>query len=100
MKAGIIMKNLLKELWYGNLNPNEDIFEETPEEKKTQKEYWECTEQFETLLPKDLQTLYEKREDLATDLRVAIETNAFVNGFCLGTKLMIEVFENNKKRKA
>ena len=93
------MKHLLKELWYGNLTPCEDLCLETPAEKELQKKFWECTEKLEAMLPKEVVLLYKKREDLATDIRVTMETNAFINGFCLGIQLMTEVFGTNAQRK-
>ena len=91
------MQNLLKALWYGNLNPCEDFSQKTPNEKKTFQKYYEYTEKLEALLSKDLLELFEKREDLATDIHVEAEANAFINGYCLATMLMIEVFEQSAK---
>lgn len=90
------MKKMIRELWYGNINPSENFFSETPNEKRTRRNLEECTDKFEALLSKELMELFEKREDLAADMRSATETNIFIKGFCLGARMMIEVYENDE----
>ncbi|MBO5295333.1 MAG: hypothetical protein J6B71_08850 [Clostridia bacterium] len=94
------MKEIIKELWYGNLNPSEELFLKTAKEKGEYKKFQECTEKFEAMLSKELLELFEKREDLAAGVRSMIESKIFINGFCLGAKTVIEVYQNNKSDNA
>ena len=86
------MKNLLHELWFGNIRPfaNPPLHPEITQKlasqltQKREKLLSELTEQQVKLLAE-----YECASEEITSLA---EANAFEEGFRLGAKLMIEVF--------
>ena len=90
------MKNLLHELWFGNVRPfaNPPLHPEITQNlasqltQKREKLLSELTEQQVKLLAE-----YECANEEITSLA---EANAFSEGFRLGVELMIEAMINNK----
>ena len=89
------MKNLLHELWFGNIRPfanpplHPEITQKLASQLSQKREMLlaELTEQQVKLLAE-----YECASEEITSLA---EANAFSEGFCLGVELMIEVMKGN-----
>ena len=89
------MKNLLHELWFGNVRP----FANPPADTKTtQKLALRLSQKRDLLLAQltEQQTkLLAEYECASEEITSFAEANAFAEGFCLGVGLMIEVMKGN-----
>ena len=88
------MKNTIKELWYGNALPNQG--EMNTEYRALLREYIRCSEKYEPMLSKETFDLICEQKEIASQMGGALEAEAFVKGFCLGARLMIEVYRNDE----
>ena len=82
------MDNILTELWYGNVAPWE-------QSNRLDREYKELTEllcrnrdRLTEGLTEAQKELLDKYDDCQNELNAKTEKNAFVQGFCLGTRLL------------
>ncbi|AZS13974.1 hypothetical protein EI981_05585 [Paenibacillus lutimineralis] len=86
------MKNIIEELYYGNLHPEEGIVPTDPEyrplNRKVSKLIEEAKERFSE---NDFATL-EQVLDLTSDSRSMVTSASFVEGFRMGALVMVEVF--------
>ncbi len=81
--------NILQELWYGNIRPNEDKVI-TYEEKKLIELIAKHHETLSSSLKNDDLVVFEKYVDCFTEYASMIEAQAFEIGFKLAVKLMKE----------
>ena len=82
------MDNILEELWYGNVAPWE-------QSNRCDREYKELTEllhrnrdKLSEGLTEAQKELLDKYDECQNELNAKTEKNAFVQGFCLGTRLL------------
>ena len=82
------MDNILTELWYGNVAPWE-------QSNRLDREYKELTEllcrnrdRLTEGLTEAQKELLDKYDECQNELNAKTERNAFVQGFCLGTRLL------------
>ena len=82
------MDNILEQLWYGNVAPWE-------QSNRLDREYKELTELLHRNRDKLTEGLTEAQKELLdqydecqSELNAKTERNAFVQGFCLGTRLL------------
>ena len=82
------MDNILTELWYGNVAPWE-------QSNRLDREYKELTEllcrnrdRLTEGLTEAQKELLDKYDECQNELNAKTEKNAFVQGFCLGTRLL------------
>lgn len=87
------MKNTLKDLWFGNILPCDQTRMADTEHQELRKKYSEYDKQLKGMLSQEANTLEEKKEEIASQLSTYFETEAFINGFRLGVKLMLEVLQ-------
>ena len=81
--------NLLQELWYGNIRPNEDKVI-TDEEKRLIELIAQHHETLSSSRKNDELVVFEKYVDCFTEYASLIEAQAFEIGFKLALKLMKE----------
>ena len=81
---------VLENLWYGNIDPHEEILTENKRYKRLLSLMGRNRDELsETLTDKQLETL-EKYDDAMNEMHSVAEVEAFSFGFRLGIKLMIE----------
>ena len=89
------MTKTIAQLWNGNINPIKSLNENNPEIKN-----------LENLMERNLDNLlkevngkskeiFEKYNDCIEEYLTLTTEQAFFDGFCLGTKLIIETFSLN-----
>jgi len=88
------MKSMITELWYGNVSPNQSGT--TDEYKKLMREYVKLTEQYESMVSKEVLELIDQQKGVNMRMGSEVGKDAFMTGFCLGARLMIEVFEHER----
>ena len=84
------MKDTIFDLWYGNINPVESIGKITPEIKRIINESEESYEMLAEKLDEKEKELLEKHLDIYSSLHCEYTAKAFVDGFSLGVKILIE----------
>ncbi|MBO5206755.1 MAG: hypothetical protein J6K44_03905 [Clostridia bacterium] len=85
------MKNVLVELWCGNINPCGENRKLTDEEKEIIKTAAAIHENLHSLLSEDQNDLLEKLLDCYSELSSLNEREAFVYAFKLGAKIATAV---------
>lgn len=86
------MKNIIEELYYGNLHPEERIVPTDPEYRPLNRKVSKLIEEAkERLLENDFATL-EQILDLTSDSSSMVTSASFVEGFRMGALVMVEVF--------
>lgn len=83
--------SLLEEFFYGNIQPSEKIFKKEGEYQKNTKEVFKKIENFSSHLNADDIKLSESIFDDIFSLNAICEKEYFIDGFCLGMKLMYEI---------
>ena len=84
------MKDTIFDLWYGNINPVESSGKITPEIKRIIDESQESYEMLTEKLDEKEKELLEKHLDIYSSLHCEYTAKAFVDGFSLGVKILIE----------
>ena len=84
------MKDTIFDLWYGNINPVESSGKITPEIKRIINESEESYEMLAEKLDEKEKELLEKHLDIYSSLHCEYTAKAFVDGFSLGVKILIE----------
>ena len=82
------MDNILTELWYGNVAPWEQSNRLDREYKELAELLCRNRDRLTEGLTEAQKELLEKYDDCQNELSVKTERNAFVQGFCLGTRLL------------
>ena len=86
------MNSVLEELWYGNVVPNENMGL-SKEIKKNMKAVAEWHDTLYSTLEDEQKTLFEKFNDVSSELSDANERQIFIYAFRLGAKLALEIME-------
>jgi len=93
LKEGEKMSDILKQLYYGNISPWEKPFNRDSEYGKVIKTVSATEEKLVALLNETEKELFQQFSNAHGDLsRIAI-ADSFVDGFCLGMRIGIEVME-------
>ncbi len=82
--------NILEELWYGNIYPNEQAVRQNSEYAQA---LHKVVDEKENLLPNlapELQKAIEKLMDVQMEAAVIAERDAFVMGFRLATQIFVD----------
>lgn len=84
---------ILDELWYGNITPNERYIPPKSQFAKQIDLIVRNEEKLTALLSDEAKEIFEKLQDCQSELSGINEREAFVSGFRLGAKIIIEVME-------
>ncbi len=84
------MANMIKELWYGNIIPQEDGIFNKPHFKELLGYMARHREALEATMTAEQKELYEKFMDNRNEFDSLAEVEVFEYGFRLGVKLMLE----------
>ncbi|MEG0386197.1 MAG: hypothetical protein RR642_15760 [Solibacillus sp.] len=89
------MQEILKDLYYGNINPNSKQFVKGSEYGRALKAVCDCEEKLNVLLSGKEMELFEKL------MRAIGESNSiggqehFIDGFRLGARIALEIMDKN-----
>lgn len=84
------MQSILKELWYGNLAPNDNRII-SKEERKLMKSVSDSYDALLPLLDEKQKEVFEEFEETYSALRDKEEDETFVYAFKLGARTIIEI---------
>ena len=83
---------ILEELWYGNISPRGEVVRD-PRAAHIVSLVSRNDAALREMLSDEQLVRYEKLRDCQDELADLMERNAFIDGFCLAAKIMIEVME-------
>ncbi len=89
------MKNMLEELWYGNIIPMEHSVGGNAHIKKLINFMGKNREKFSETLNDSQKELLARYDDAVNEMYAEIEKNAFIYGFRLGIRIVAETFDND-----
>ena len=82
---------ILEEFWYGNVNPNEQFFDERSRFAKVMKLLTQNEGKLLERLNIEEKEIFEKYQDCQHEIGQIGECEAFIKGFRLGGQMMLEV---------
>ena len=85
------MRNILEELWYGNICPNTGCRESTPLAKQLMSYIADHHDNLQATLTEEQKEILEKFDDCYAELTDINEREVFVYAFRLGARIMLEV---------
>lgn len=89
------MKNILEELWYGNIIPMEHSVGGNSHIKKLISLMGKNREKLSETLNDSQKELLARYDDAVNEMYAEIEKNAFIYGFRLGIRIVAETFDND-----
>ena len=81
--------NVLKEFWYGNINPQEQSKDNNLAIKELLNLMGRNRDQLQATMTPEQQVILEKYDDCVNEMYGLIETEVFSYGFWLGGRLML-----------
>ena len=85
------MKSMIKELWHGNINPQEDSRNNSPEMKELMEYMARHHDDLLKTIPDEQKEIFEKFDDCWSEYMSLAEAAIFEYAFKLGARLMLEV---------
>ena len=86
------MRKILEEFWYGNINPQDKQFHSGTEYDETLKMMCKNEEKLDSMLEGKEKETFEKFKDCKDEVDKYNSADAFVTGFRLGARMIIEAF--------
>ena len=86
---------LLEELWYGNVKPTEKRLPSNSEQYELVNLIARHEETILPMMSEQARKTYEKLQECKSELSSLVECEAFVTGFQIGAKIMLEVMESD-----
>ena len=82
---------MLSELWYGNIEPQDRTIPRNSEHKKLLSKICEYEEKFRGIFSPEQQKDFEDYENATISVTAISEEASFVEGFRLGAKMILEI---------
>lgn len=86
---------ILEELWFGNVAPNERKLPLNSEQYELVSLIVRHEETLFAMLSEQAKEIYEKLRECRSELSSLVECEAFISGFRLGAKIMLEAMEGS-----
>ena len=86
--------NILEYLWFGNISPWERPFKKDSEYAELLALVIRHQEDLNGRLNDEEKEIFEKYADCSTEMHDLTEREAFIKGFALGARIIIEVLAN------
>ena len=84
---------ILEELWYGRINPSQRMQPDDKSDSELTEQIVEKEEELDALLSDEAKEILEQMRDKQLDLSTSNERKAFISGFRLGARIMLEVMD-------
>ena len=91
-KAGDTM-NILEELWYGRINPSQKTQPDDKSASEFTEQIVEKEDELAALLSDEAKEILNQMRDKQLDLSTSNERKAFISGFRLGARTMLEIMD-------
>ena len=86
---------ILEELWYGRINPSQRMQPDDKSDSELTEQIVEKEDELAALLPDEAKEILEQMREKQLDLSTANERKAFISGFKLGARIMLEVMDGS-----
>ena len=83
--------NILEELWYGRINPSQRTQPDDKSASELTEQIVEKEDELSALLSDEARKILDQMRDKQLDLSTSNEREAFISGFRLGARIMLEV---------
>lgn len=83
--------SILEELFYGDIIPAEKYIKAGGEYQKLNSQFVNHTEELRSLLTGKEKQLYDKISNMSIQLNGISEKEYFIDGFCIGAKIILEI---------
>ena len=91
------MKSMIKELWHGNIVPQEDSRNNSPEMKELMEYMARHHDDLLKTMTDEQKEIFEKFDDCWSEYMSLAEKAIFVYAFKLGGRLMLEMLSEQRK---
>ncbi len=91
------MKSTLEELWRGNVNPQEDSRNNTPEMKKLMEYMARHHDNLLKVLTEEQRDIFERFDDCWSEYASLAEEAIFVYAFRLGASMMLNILRKENE---
>ena len=91
------MKNILGELWHGNISPQEDSRNNTPEMKQLMDYMARYHDDLLKTLSDEQRDIFERFDDCWSEYASLAEEAIFVYAFRLGAQMMLDVLSKENE---
>ena len=91
------MKSMIKELWHGNINPQEDSRNNSPEMKELMEYMARHHDDLLNSMTDEQKVIFEKFEDCWGEYASYAEEAIFEYAFRLGARLVMEVQKDSEE---
>jgi len=88
---------ILKELWYGNIQPNEFSRKRSKERQEILNLLIRHRNTLDTMLTEEQKAVLDKYRECQTELSCLDECEVFIRGFRLGMMISVDVLHNGDK---
>lgn len=85
------MRSILEEMWYGNLNPQEQSTESRKETQRLLSLMGRNRDELCSTLTESQKLTLEKYDDCFNEMNSIIERDIFIHAFSLGGRIMLEM---------
>ena len=89
------MKSMIKELWHGNINPQEDSRNNSPEMKELMEYMARHHEDLLKTLSDEQRDIFERFDDCWSEYASLAEEAIFVYAFRLGAQMTLDALHGN-----
>ena len=86
---------ILEELWYGRINPSQRTQPDDKSASELTKQIVEKEDELTTLLSEKAKEILDQMRDKQLDLSTSNEREAFISGFRLGSRIMLEIMDGS-----
>ena len=93
-KAGDTMK-ILEELWYGRINPSQRTQPDDKSAAELTEQIVEKEDELAALLSDEAKEILDQMRDKQLDMSTLNERKAFISGFRLGARIMLETIDGS-----
>ena len=87
--------NILEELWYGRINPSQRTQPDDKSAAELTEQIVEKEDELAALLSDEAKEILDQMRDTQLDLSTSNERKAFISGFRLGARIMLEVMDRS-----
>ena len=91
------MKNILSELWHGNISPQDDSRNNTPNMKQLMDYMARHHDDLLKTLSEEQRDIFERFDDCWSEYASLAEESIFVYAFRLGAQMMLEILRKENE---
>lgn len=83
------MKNIIEELWYGNIAPHEYGYKEIPRVLELSRMLNSVRQELTEAMDEEMRALFERYAEIHNEMTAHCECRDFTRGFSLGVQMIL-----------